>query len=219
MAFGIDALWAQYQMRVEEKEVLASLRLDFDANLEAVNRIIDAHSLFQERVATLISLSPEEIRALSQKQVSEIMLATANPWTFDPVLGTTDSLVNGGKLGVLRDEELREKLTTFLNRLADAVEDKDYVVRGAEEVWLAEIRHGGPWTDSVTEVGYSTYGEIQGLTFIPKATPEDLLNVRSDPEFMGRIKRFHINIAYYVAELKEQRDLIEKILDLLDKPT
>ena len=217
MAFGIDALWAQYQLRIEEKETMASLRLDFVANLEAVTKVIDAHALFRDRIATLVSLSPEEIRALSQTEVSEIMLATANPWTFSAVLGTTESLVNGGKFGVLRDEKLRDALTTFLNRLADTVEDTDYLTRGAEELWMAEFRHGGPWTDPATEIGY--FGEIRGLTFIPKATPEDLLNVRSDPELMGRSKRFHINAGYYVSELEHLRNLIEEILDILNEST
>ena len=48
------------------------------------------------------------------------MLATANPWTYDAVRGTTVTLVNGGKLGVLSDPNLRESLLTFLNRVSDS---------------------------------------------------------------------------------------------------
>ena len=46
-------------------------------------------------------LPPEDVRALSQTEISQLMLATANPWTYDAVRGTTDMLVNGGKPGVL----------------------------------------------------------------------------------------------------------------------
>lgn len=213
LAFGIDALWAQYQEQLEEDEILASLEADFSANLLSVTRVIDAHVLFRDRVATLIRLSPEEIRALSQTEVSEIMLSTANPWTYDAVRGTTDTLVSGGRLGVLSDQKLRESLVTFLNRLSDSAEDVVYVMQGAQDLWEAELKHGGPWSDPVTEIGYS--GEIRGLSFIPKATAEDLLSVRSDPILMGHSKRFHINVAYYIAELEVIRDLIEEILDLI----
>lgn len=213
LAFGIDALWAQNQQRLEEDEILASLEADFVANLKSVTVVIEAHLLFRDRVASLIRLSPEEIRALSQTEVSEIMLSTANPWTFDAVRGTTDTLVSGGKLGVLRDRKLRESLVTFLNRLSDSVEDVAYVMQGAQDLWTAEIKHGGPWSDPATEIGYS--GEIRGLAFVPKATAEDLLSVRSDPILMGYSKRFHINVAYYIAELEAIRDLIEEILDLI----
>ena len=213
LAFGIDALWDQHQQRLEEEEILASLESDFAANLQSVTRIIAAHGIFRDRVVTLMRLSPEEIRALSQTQVSEIMLSLANPWTFDAVRGTTDTLVSGGKLGALREPKLRESLLTFLNRLSDSQEDVAYLIQGAQDFWLSEINHGGPWTDPAAEIGY--VGEIRGLDFIPKATAEDLLSVRSDPELMGLSKRFHINVAYYVAELELIRASIEEILDLI----
>ena len=213
LAFGIDALWAQHQERLEEREILASLRSDFVANLDSVTRVIEAHQAFRDRVTTLIELSPEEIRTLSQTRISELMLATANPWTFDAVRGTTDTLVNGGKLGILSDPDLRDSLLTFLNRVADSGEDIAYLIQGAQDVWAAEIKHGGPWSDPATEIGY--VGEIRGLGFIPKATAEDLLSVRADPILMGHSKRFHINAAYYIEELQLIRNQIEEILALI----
>lgn len=213
LAFGIDAMWDQHKERLEEAEVLASLESDFRENLESVNKIIEAYEGFAERVEKLVSMSPEEIRALSQTEVSEIMLSTANPWTFDAVRGTTDTLVYGGRLAVLRDPRLRESLITFLNRVSDSDEDVEYLMEGAQDLWAAEVRHGGPWTDPVTEIGH--VGQIPVPRFVPKATPEDLLSVRSDPELMGHSKRFHINAAYYISELERMRVLIEEILDLI----
>lgn len=214
LAFGIDALWAQHQERLEEEEILASLKSDFVANLHSVTKIIEAHETFRDRVTALIHLPPEKIRALSQTEISQLMLATANPWTYDAERGTTDMLVNGGKLGVLSDPELRESLLTFLNRIADSTEDISYLMQGAQDVWAAEIEHGGPWSDPATEIGY--VGEIRGLEFIPQATAEDLLSVRSDPILMGHSKRFHINAAYYIEELNLIRDQIERVLALID---
>lgn len=213
LAFGIDAMWEERQLRLEEQDALAALRADFNANLEHVDLIIGAHQLFLERITTVMRLSPEEIRALPQKTISEYMLATANPWTFDPITGTTDALLSSGKLGILRDQELRESLITFRGMLADVAEDMSYVTRGAEDYWKYEYRHGGPWTDPETEIGYS--GDIGGLDFIPRATAEDLLKVRADPELMGRSKRFHINVGYYLTELEKIRNQIVLILDLL----
>lgn len=213
LAFGIDALWAQHEQRLEEEEILASLESDFSANLRAVTVIIDAYKGFADRIEFLTRLSPEEIRALPQKEVSAIMLSTANPWTFDAVRGTTDTLVYGGRLAVLSNPELRKSLVTFLNRVSDADEDIAYIVKGAQDVWAAEIKHGGPWTDPVAEIGYA--GAVPVPTFVPRATPEDLLSIRSDPELMGHSRRFHINAAYYVLELEQMRTLIEEILDLI----
>jgi hypothetical protein len=213
LAFGIDAMWEERRESLEEAEVLANLEADFRENLQGVNTIIEAYETFADQVEKLIRLSPEEIRALSQTEVSRLMLSTANPWSFDAVRGTTDTLVFGGRLVVLDDPRLRESLVTFLNRLSDSEEDVAYLRKGAQDVWAAEIRHGGPWTDPTAEVGH--VGEIPVPGFVPRATPEDLLSVRADPELMGHSKRFHINAAYYLAELERLRILIEEILDLI----
>ncbi len=213
LAFGIDAMWAERQLRAEEQEALVALRADFNSNLESVDRIIAAHLLFRERVSTFVSLSPDEIRALPQESISDIMLALANPWTFDAVTGTTDALLSSGKLGILRDQELRESIITFLGLLTDIEEDAEYVTQGSVDLWRLEHRHGGPWTDPATELGY--HGAVDGLDFIPVASAEDLLSVRADPEIMGASKRFHINVGYYLTELNHIRDQIIVTLELL----
>ncbi len=213
LAFGIDAMWAERQLRLEEREAIVALRADFNANLESVDRIIAAHLLFRERISTLNRLSPEDIRALPQESISAIILAMANPWTFDPVTSTTEALLSSGKLGILRDQELRGSIITFLGLLSDLEEDTEYMTQGAVDLWRLEYRHGGPWSDPATEVGY--HGAVGGLDFVPLATAEDLLNVRADPELMGSSRRFHINVAYYLSELNHIRDQIIVILALL----
>ncbi len=217
LAFGIDALWAQRQLRIEEQEALVSLQVDFTTNLRKINEVIDKLVVSQKQFATLVRLSPEEIRALPPITVSEIMKAAADPWTFDPVLGTTDALVGAGKLGVIRETKLRESLITFLNLLSDSIEDSSDMRFFAREVWLAEVKHGGPWSDPLTEIGHS--GQVPGIDFIHQATPEDLLNVRGDVQFIGLSSRFQIAVGYYVSELERIRDQIELILNLIDEST
>jgi hypothetical protein len=79
------------------------------------------------RMENLVGLTEAEVRALPQVTISEIMLATCNPWTFDPVLGTLDALIGSGKLGVLRHAPLPESLTTFGNPVADAAGDVEFL--------------------------------------------------------------------------------------------
>jgi hypothetical protein len=86
---------------------LAALEAEFNANLQQVNVVIEMHDSGVEFVRMLAQLPEESINSLDQETVSRIMLATANPTTFDPVLGTTNALIRAGKLGVLRDSRLR----------------------------------------------------------------------------------------------------------------
>lgn len=217
LAFSIDALWDQSQLRGEEREALAALHTEFTTNLAQAERVISVYIDGREHMEALVRMSPEEIRSLSQPTVSAMMLATSNNWTFDPVLGTTDALLSAGKLGILRDPALRDALTTFSNQVTDAAEDIAWTTPFAHEMWRAERRHGGPWTDPATEIGHA--GPVQAPDFITRASPEDLLSVRADAEFMGAVSRFHLLAGYYVQSLETIRDQIELILDLVGEPT
>ena len=212
LAFGIEASWSERQERAEEAEALVSLEAEFAANLIQIDTVIARHVTGRELIEMLVDLSEREIRALDQSTISEIMLATANPWTFDPVLGTTDALVGAGRLGILRDAELREALTTFKNYVDDAEEDVAVVQSFAEDVWRGQIPLGGPWADPGTEV--SINGVVPIPTFVTPATASDLLRLRSDAEVMGRVAWFHLNAGYYLSELERIRGQIGVVLNL-----
>ena len=217
LAFAIDAWWAERRLAQEEAAMLASLEAEFTSNLDQLDRVVDTYTRSRTQVARLRRMSEDEVRALEQAEVSNAMLALCNPWTFDPVLGTTDVLIGAGRLGILQDARLREAITVFTNLVADLREDVDYLQTNAKDIWRAEIELGGPWTDPATEVGY--HGAIQGLDFIPKATPDDLIRVRESQACMGHVALFHLNAAYYVAELQGLRRQIEHILELLARST
>jgi hypothetical protein len=213
VAFAIDASWAERQLRIEEDDALAALEAEFTANLQQVNLVIEMHNAELEFVRMLVQLPEDSISSLDQETVSEIILATGNPTTFDPVLGTTNALMRGGKLAVLRDSRLREALTSFENFVADAEADAALMFTLAWEVWSAMIPHGAPWSDPVTEVG--TAGAVEGLDYLPRATTEDLLSVRADQEVMGRVNYFHYNVGYYLVELRRIRSQIAMLLELI----
>ena len=213
LAFAIEAAWAQHQLREDEREALVELEADFAASLDQIDVVIDTYLKDRERIATLRLSTPAELKGLPQREVSEIMLATSNMWTFDPALGATDALVGSGRLGVLRDPLLREALASFTNLVADASEEVAPLQSMAEAVWRMEIDHGGPWTDPETEISWS--GPILGFSFLPRATADDLIRVREDDRFMGLVSRLHLNAAYYVGDLERLRGQILVVLDLV----
>jgi hypothetical protein len=213
LAFAIEAWWDQQQMREEEREALVGLVEEFSTNLDQVDRVIARHESSLEWVERLVALPEDSIRALSQTSISEMMLATGNPWTFEPVLGTTDALVAAGRLGVIRDVELREALTSFKNVVSDSEEDADFLRGFAVDVWKAQVPHGGPWTDPATEIGH--LGPITLPNFVDRATAADLLSVRADRTHMGLVGYFYLNVGYYLEELRRIRTEVSTILALL----
>lgn len=213
VAFGIDAGWDEWQDRQEEVELLAALRSEFEVNRGLVREVIDVHERSMADIELAARLGPADYDTMSVETASRIVLAFANPWTFDPALGTTETLIGSGRIGLIRNREIAEMLTTFVNFVEDAEEDADFIRGGSEYVWQQQYRLGGPWFNG--EVERTSKGTLNSLTSIPAARPEDLQRLWADPLVRGGARMNQINTNYYVVELRRTLDQVEAILDLL----
>lgn len=212
-AFAIDAGWDEWQERDDESELLSALRAEYETNLELVQEVIDGHASYVADTEITSRLTPADYDTMSVDTASRLVLSLANPWTFDPALGTTETLISSGQIGLIRDRRLTEMLTTFVNYVDDAEEDAAYVRSGAEWVWRQQFRFGGPWFNG--EVERSSQGALGGIDFIPSATPDDLRRLWADSLVRGGALMNQINAAYYLVELERIRDQIDAILDRL----
>jgi len=226
LAFAIDAWWDERKDRIDEKEVLESLLVEFQTNKDEVASVILAHETAVHSVATLMELGQDEILALSTDEVQQHIQMLANPRTFDAVRGSIDALTSSGSLGILRDHELREALTTFVNILEDAVEDREYLSQTAMTVWNDIAESGGPWR---MKVGNLTAEDCSRqnphrhcyinrfLVFLPVATPQDLVRLRNNVVLMSHAKQNKINAVRYAAEIRQAELQIETVIRLLEK--
>jgi len=125
----------------------------------------------------------------------------------------------------LRDHELRETLTTFVNIVDDAVEDANYMAQSSITVWNEIVRNGGPWrikADVLTaedcagpRPNKNCYTN-DALRFLPVATPQDLLRLRNNTVLMGYVYQDRINAVHYSAEIRQAEIQIETVSRLLE---
>ncbi len=209
-AFAIDAGWDEWQDRESEAELLEALRVEYETNLDLVQEVIDGHASYVADTEITSRLTPADYDTMSVETAARLVLSFANPWTFDPALGTTETLINSGQIALIRDRQLTEMLTTFMNFVDDADEDAAYVRSGAEYVWQQEFRLGGPWFNGAVEE--SSQGPLGGIDYIASATPDDLRRLWTDPLVRGGALMNQINAAYYLVELERLRGHIEAIL-------
>ncbi len=224
LAFSIDAWWDERKERVEEEEILRSLQIEFEANRDEAVSVLLVHENALQYAAKLMNLSEDEILALSEREVERHIRYFAHPRTFDAVRGSVDALTSSGKLGILQDRELREALTTFVNVLEDAMEDREYMFQWAMIVWKEVASNGGPYMKGPED------GSIEGcvdspsdsgcyisnsMSFLPAATAEDLLRLRKNTILMAYVNRNHANSARYASEIRKAQNQIEIILKLL----
>ncbi len=226
LAFAIDAWWDERNERVEENEILQSLQVEFEANRDEAAAVVVSHEVAVQSAARLIKLGEDEILALSAEEVERYLRYFAQPRTFDALRGSVDALTSSGKLGILQDRELREALTTFVNILEDATEDREYMFQWSMMIWSEVARNGGPYRK---RAGSHTAEEcvdlpLDGgcyisslLTYLPTATPNDLLRLRKNATLMGYVNRNQENSVRYASEIRRAQRQIETILTLLEQ--
>ena len=226
LAFAIDAWWDERQERAEEREVLESLLVEFQANRDQAASVISFHERVVQSIKVLMELSEDEILALPAEAVEEALGSFGSPRTFDAVRGSVDALIGSGKLGILQDRELRESLTTFVNVVDDSVEDANYLGQSSMTVWNEIARSGGPWRtkadvlsaeDCVGPQPDKNCYTNDALNFLPVATPQDLLNLRNNTVLMGYVYQEKTNAVHYLAEVRQAEIQIEIVLKLIEK--
>ena len=126
LAFALDAWWDSRGQRQEETQVLENLRSEFQAAGSQLDRylIVDQTTLTSIE-AILGSARAAHAAGEAQVEVATVDLArTLIGPTFDPRTGTLDGLLASGRLGILRNQDLRQRLAAWPGLLADAAEEE-----------------------------------------------------------------------------------------------
>lgn len=213
LAFAIDAWWDQRLSRGEERDVLAALESEFQANRSQLLEVIEVLETAQRRFAYLDGLDEASVASLPADSVGPLIAALASPRTFDANRGTVDALVGSGKLGLLQDAALRSALTTFLGTVDDAEEDERYLSEFAIRAWDGMIRHGGPW--NVPE----RVSRQDRPDFLPDPTLADLVALHGDRVVMGYARQARFAAWTYMGELQALLRQVEHVLERVGQPS
>ena len=88
LAFSIDAAWEEFQARSEEAEALRALLVDFAANRAQALDVIYVHEAGHSIVGAAVRRERSATLSLAPDSVASVIVAMANPRTFDPVRAT-----------------------------------------------------------------------------------------------------------------------------------
>jgi len=130
LAFALDTWWDATKERREEREALESLHTEFADARDQLAFYLGAHERIEAAAAGLSGLVRDAMAAGERSvTVADTALALVYvPPTFNPMLGTLDGLLASGRLGLLRDPELRRSLAAWEGRLREATEEEDKAV-------------------------------------------------------------------------------------------
>lgn len=111
--------------------------------------------------------------------------------TFEPRGGVLSSLVGDGRLGLIRDDDLREALVEWLQRLDDSSEEAGLLIRTNERIILR----------------WNHFGDVRET-----GTGDMLVAIRSDPEMAALVRAKLFFDRLYTGELRRLSSHGEKVL-------
>jgi len=123
LAFWIDAKWQDNLVKQAERDILRSLVIEMTVNEEKIEQQLAFRADQQKMIQTLFDASDNEIN-LSPDEVDRLIgdLTFWGRANFDT--GAIDSLVDGGQLHVISNQQLRASLTALRSkyRFVDGME-------------------------------------------------------------------------------------------------
>lgn len=214
-AFALDTWWDQAQERREERETLEALRAEFSAARESIVR----YRSLQERILQSVSAVADSLHGAYHQGRPQVTLPdTALGWAFIPPtttvsLGTLQGLIGAGRLGLIRDPELRAALGGWGTTLAELSE---------EEIDSRDFAHGD--LNRALRARVDTYGlwSTASRLFNGTLDPEGMAAARVlpvDTEILGAFELRADLLRHTIDEFEPLMEEVDSILAGIDRST
>ncbi|HSM05079.1 MAG TPA: hypothetical protein VK858_10645 [Longimicrobiales bacterium] len=213
-ALSADAGWGWFQERGDEREALAQLLSDFQANSAKLDSARWSNEASLDASYDLLALATGLGDGTAADRPDILLNEMLSVWTYNPDLGGLNSLIASGRLGIIRDDRLRVALAAWPDLVEDLAENE-------REEWDHSFEVLQPYFVDMG-VRLDILRATEGLERIPPAeTPPDVSAVLRDPRFAqmtaGRIRHLHD----LLAEMETVHRSIDEIIELLsgsDRP-
>jgi hypothetical protein len=134
-AFAIDAWWSERQLAAENQDLLSQLKLEFETNSTLLEERRSRHVQMLAALRNLLAATgpnPEN-KSFSASEIKQDLYVTLGWWTFDPQRGVLDSIIQSGKLSIIRSDQLRTNLASWPALIQDFAEDEAFIVSYTRE--------------------------------------------------------------------------------------
>ena len=200
IAFALDAAWDARARRLAEHDLLAALQDEMEFNLQALDEADSVRATALEAARDLFALCGPEVEGRPFGEIEALLLRiAAGATTLEPRTGTVNSIIQAGKLDLIRSETLRSALASWHEQLRDLREEEDRNI----EYLLNRF-----WTYLEGRV-VLVAGGTQWEGAFDASTAEELLR---DPRFATHVGQQMHRIRLTMDDASDLRALIREIL-------
>ncbi|MEJ2203960.1 MAG: hypothetical protein P8170_07610 [Gemmatimonadota bacterium] len=220
VAFGIDAAWGEWNETREEQRILTSLLDELIQNERYLETAVALQSDIRAAIVELLSQA-----ALPQATISadstDRLIATASTWNAGAIfeLAAVDAVIQGGRLSILSNEDLRQRLTAWSREVAHVsrVESQDHETVSSDWMPLLQELSYLPQINNAWQNPPGTMTDY--ATRLPTRTPTDHRRLLNDQRLENALVRRLWAQDDILFRYEEIRPRIGSMIELLGQET
>ncbi|MFT6929140.1 MAG: hypothetical protein ACI8VZ_000736 [Candidatus Paceibacteria bacterium] len=225
IALSINTWNQNNQNRKQEKEILNQLLSEYKNNLTQLKSKISIRKEIVNSSIKLLDYANSNIQSVNNDSLNNYLNLLILRPTFDPELSVSGELINSGKLYLLTNSELRNKVSVFSSSLSELKEEETIIVNWVEErilPFLIEHYQIGRISTSflddeklreiVTQIKFSKEKSL--MTLFKQSDPSELLK---HPDFEDYLSIMIVNTIYTNDQSYGVKNKIEEIILRIEK--
>ena len=207
--------WNQSRiLKIEEVKSLESLHSEFQENLQKFDNI---HALQLIRNDAIDEILFSNVSNYSLSSLDSLYLKANFNWTYNPSFGIYNTLINSGKIQLIANDTLKDRISQFKELVNDYIEDEIFIMNFASRFSMEHFINDETMLVE-TKFGLRLRNEIETLH-----DKDNYLNEFKSHKYRNRLSIVLLNgkplISVGTALRKEMVSLIEMIefeIDILN---
>ena len=140
LALQVNNWNQERELKKEELKVMKSLHKEFSQNLVVFDEVYNVHLERKKNIELVMSIKPQELSMDSLWTL--IKDVSGNNFTFDPYQGIYNSVINSGKIEIISNDSLKEKISRVQDLISDYKEEetnsRNFAIQNLHKYILSE---------------------------------------------------------------------------------
>jgi hypothetical protein len=138
LALQVNTWSKNKELKKEELKILKGLHQEFSENLMRFDTI---YKLQEAKRNAVITVMTDDIEAYSIEKWDSIHNRVGQLWTFDPLQGFYNSVINSGKLDLISNDSLKTQISKFQDLVGDYKEEEQNTAKFSQEQIFPAVIH------------------------------------------------------------------------------
>lgn len=193
----------------QELQLLESLQKEFTFNKNELDRSIRRTQQIQKRCERILeNTGNREMKLSEYESDSLIYMGLLSITTYDPSNGILSDIINSGKIQIIKNEKLKNKLSNWNGILNDVKEDETWTVNGRNNITYPFIYRNSNYIN-ITQSGEESNKITSGFTV-------DYKDIYKIQEFENLVNSHRIWNSRNENNYKNLKRSIEEIITLCE---